>query len=69
MSSDAQNANPVQDNSGKLSPAGSHVPDGHSVTKRLQSELMQLMVSLYLVCQRTDLLNELALDEPNKNVV
>jgi hypothetical protein len=42
--SEAQNTNPLHDNSGKLGSGQPIAPDGHSVTKRLQSELMQLMV-------------------------
>jgi hypothetical protein len=44
MSSESQNSNPLNVPT-KVGNAGVQVPDGHSVTKRLQSELMQLMVS------------------------
>lgn len=45
---DAQNTNPLDasmSTASKLANAPSQAPDGHSVTKRLQSELMQLMMS------------------------
>jgi ubiquitin-conjugating enzyme E2 C len=38
------NAPPATLSSAKLRASASTVPDGHSVAKRLQSELMQLMV-------------------------
>lgn len=45
MQMEAQNADPFAENPAKLQMSGSNSNDGHSVTKRLQNELMQLMVS------------------------